>query len=82
VVLIGSISCFAAIFLVWQLWEIMNKYKYLTTNKDNQEMWVCETCKERKIESILTDNWKLIDRSTDPDIQCSVCDKPAVKERT
>jgi ribosomal protein L37AE/L43A len=59
----------------------MNKYKYKTTNKANQEIWVCETCKKGEMESILTGNWKLIDRSADPDIRCAVCDKVAVKER-
>jgi len=59
----------------------MNKYKYKITNKDNQEIWVCETCKKGEIEAILTGNWKLIDRSADPNILCTVCDKAAVKER-
>jgi len=59
----------------------MNKYKYKTTNKANQEIWVCEACKKGKIDSILTGNWKLIDRSADPKIQCAVCDKAAVKDR-
>jgi ribosomal protein L37AE/L43A len=59
----------------------MNKYKYRTTNKANQEIWVCETCKKGVIESILTGNWKLIDRSADLDIRCTICDKGAVKER-
>lgn len=39
--------------------RIMNKYKYRTTNKVNQEIWVCEACKNGEIESILTGNWKL-----------------------
>ena len=59
----------------------MNKYKYRITNKANQEIWVCEVCKKREIESILTGEWKLIDRSADPDIPCAVCDKVAVKDR-
>ncbi|MDD3816059.1 MAG: hypothetical protein PHZ02_15600 [Desulfocapsaceae bacterium] len=61
----------------------MNKYKYRTLSKTNQEIWVCEACKKEKIESILTGKWKLIDRSTEPDILCAVCeevrDKLAVK---
>ncbi|MDD3815432.1 MAG: hypothetical protein PHZ02_12400 [Desulfocapsaceae bacterium] len=61
----------------------MNKYKYRTLSKTNQEVWVCEACKKEKIESILTGKWKLIDRSTEPDILCAVCegvgDKPAAK---
>ena len=52
-----------------------------TTNKVNQEIWVCEICKKGNIKSILTGHWKLIDRSADPDIICAVCDKVAVKER-
>jgi hypothetical protein len=60
---------------------IMNKYKYRITNKINQEIWVCETCKKGAIESILTGQWKLIDRSVDPKILCAVCDKAVVKER-
>jgi len=36
--------------------------------------------KKGKIESILTGNWKLIDRSTEADILCAICegvvDKP------
>ncbi len=59
----------------------MNKYKYITTNKSNQEIWVCETCKKGEIEPILTGNWKLIDRSVDPEIRCAVCDMVAVKDR-
>jgi hypothetical protein len=58
----------------------MNNYKYKTTNKANQEIWVCETCKKGKIEFILTGQWKLLDRSTDPKILCVVCDKVAVKD--
>ena len=59
----------------------MSKYKYRITNKSNQEIWVCETCKKGEMESILTGDWKLIDRSADPKILCTVCDKAAVKER-
>jgi len=59
----------------------MNKYKYRTTNKDNQEIWVCEACKKGVIEYILTGQWKLIDRSTEPDILCAVCEDVIVKER-
>jgi len=59
----------------------MNTYKYRITNKANQEIWVCEVCKKGNIESILTGNWKLIDRSADPDILCTVCDKDAVKDQ-
>ncbi len=58
----------------------MNKYKYKTTNKANQEIWICEACKKGKIEFILTGQWKLLDRSTDPKILCAVCDKVAVKD--
>jgi hypothetical protein len=52
----------------------MNKYKYRTLSKTNQEIWVCEACKKGKIESILTGNWKLIDRSTEADILCTICE--------
>lgn len=57
----------------------MNKYKYQTSDKANQEIWICETCKKGKIESILTGKWKLIDRSTEPAIRCAVCE--GIKER-
>ena len=30
--------------------EIMNKYKYQTSDKANQEIWICEACKKGKIE--------------------------------
>ncbi|MDD3813136.1 MAG: hypothetical protein PHZ02_00710 [Desulfocapsaceae bacterium] len=59
----------------------MNKYKYRTTNKANKEIWVCEACKKGEITSILTGQWKLIDRSTDPDILCAVCEEIIVKDR-
>ena len=64
----------------------MNKYKYQTSDKANQEIWICEACKKGKIESILTGKWKLIDRSTEPGVLCAVCEgvggSVAVKEGT
>lgn len=43
----------------------MNKYKYQISDKFNQEVWVCETCKKGKSLLILTGKWKLIDRCYD-----------------
>lgn len=43
-------------------------------NTTIQSIWVCEACKKRKIDFILTGKWKLIDRSAEPTILCAFCE--------
>ena len=50
-----------------------NKYKYQTSGKTDQEIWVCEACKKGNSQLILTGKWKLIDRSSDSGIPCVIC---------
>lgn len=52
----------------------MNKFKYQISDKTDQEIWVCEACKKRNNQLILTGKWKLIDRSDDSVNLCSLCD--------
>lgn len=53
----------------------MNKYKYQISDKIDQEIWVCEACKKGNNQLILTGKWKLIDRSGDSGILCSLCEE-------
>lgn len=53
--------------------EIMNKFKYQTSNKDHQKIWICASCKKGQMDAILTGKLKLIDQSNDPGISCDVC---------
>jgi len=53
----------------------INKFKYQISDKKNQEIWVCEICKKGKTQLILTGKWKLIDRSGDSGILCSLCEE-------
>jgi hypothetical protein len=49
------------------------KYKYHTSNKAHQEIWICASCKKGKMDAILTGKLKLIDQSSDPSVSCDVC---------
>ena len=49
------------------------KFKYQTSNKDHQEIWICASCKKGQMDAILTGKLKLIDQSNDPGISCDVC---------
>ena len=51
----------------------MSKYKYQISEKTDQEIWVCEACKKGRNQLILTGKWKLVDRCSDEEIQCSLC---------
>jgi hypothetical protein len=53
----------------------MIKYKYQISGKTDEEIWVCEACKKGKNDLILTGKWKLIDRSDDSGISCSLCEE-------
>jgi len=53
----------------------MNKFKYQISDKKNQEIWVCEVCKKGKTQLILSGKWKLIDRSSDDNIKCFLCEE-------
>ncbi len=57
----------------------MNKYKYQISDKTNQEIWVCEVCKKGKTQLILAGKWKLIDRTSDDGIKCSLCKENEVE---
>ncbi len=52
--------------------EIM-KFKYQTSNKDHQKIWICASCKKGQMDAILTGKLKLIDQSSDPAISCDLC---------
>ena len=57
----------------------MNKYKYQTSGKKGEEIWVCEVCKKGKTQLILAGKWKLVDRSSDDDIKCFLCEENEVE---
>jgi len=59
------------------------KYKYRNTEKNSQKFWICETCKKRKIQTILTGRLRLIDQSNDPEVLSTVCEgiRPSVNEK-
>jgi hypothetical protein len=52
----------------------MNRYKYLISDKTDQEIWVCETCKKGNNKLILAGKWKLVDKCSDDGIPCAICD--------
>jgi len=52
----------------------MSRYQYQISEKSEQEIWVCETCKKGKSQLILTGKWKLVGRCSDGEILCSLCD--------
>jgi hypothetical protein len=52
---------------------LMNKFKYQTSNKDHQKIWICASCKKGQMDAILTGKLKLIDQSSDPAISCDLC---------
>jgi predicted nucleic acid-binding Zn ribbon protein len=52
----------------------MKKFKYINIFQNNERnIWTCAACKKAHIEKILLGEWKLIEMSDDPDIQCDIC---------
>lgn len=53
----------------------MIKCKYQISGKTDEEIWVCEACRNVKNEVILTGKWKLIDRRGDAGILFALCEE-------
>ncbi len=53
-------------------------YQYAIWNKNSyqQEVWVCEGCRNAHSELILIGKWRLVDRNSDPGLQCDTCSIP------
>ena len=59
----------------------MKKFKYINIDQNNERnIWTCAACKKAHIEKILLGEWKLIEMSDDPDIQCDICSAALKKQ--
>ena len=59
----------------------MKKFKYIIIDQNNERnIWTCAACKKAHIEKILLGEWKLIEMSDDPDIQCDICSAALKKQ--
>ncbi len=48
------------------------KYQYATGKKHSyrKEVWVCDECRKANSELILIGKWRLVDRNSDPKLEC------------
>jgi len=53
----------------------MKRHKYQVSGITDHEIWVCDACKKANNDLILKGKWKLIDRCSDGDVQCDICDR-------
>lgn len=60
----------------------MSKFQYQLSDKKDQEIWVCEACRNANKESILTGKWKLIDRCGDSGIKCFLCEANVIAQES